>query len=82
MSRGAAALPPCTPLACWITLIAPSDPAPFIPLALLASLTPLSPLSLVEVELDMVKKKRRRRKGREKNKSVMAATVNNKRELK
>jgi hypothetical protein len=49
-------------------LIAPSDPAPFVPLALLASLTPLSPPSLVEVELDMVKEMRKRRRGRKKEK--------------
>ena len=44
--KGDAALPPCTPPASWFAVSAPSEPAPLIPLALLASFASLSPLSL------------------------------------
>jgi len=52
--KGDAALPPCTPPASWFVVSAPSDPAPFVSLALLASLSSRSPPSL-KMGVDMVR---------------------------
>ena len=59
-SRGDAALPPCTPPASWLAVSAPSETAPLVSLALLASLSSRSPPSL-EQEEDMTKEEEARK---------------------